>query len=89
MKLGTNVNNGYSAYQNQAAAAYLSIYFFIFFVLFNSQSKKVFSGTVRCTKLKLGTHGDNGLMYCVYWNLAVVSYLSLYFFVFLSNFQTL
>ena len=26
----------------------------------------LFSGTVRPTKLKLGTHADNGGMYCVY-----------------------
>ena len=62
-------------YRNQVAAAYLSLYFFIF--LF-------YSGTVWCTKLKHGRHGDNELMYRVYWNQAVASYLSLYFFIFLS-----
>ena len=39
----------------------------------------LFSGTVRHTKLKLGTHMDNGLMYCVYRNPVAASYLSLYF----------
>ena len=50
----------------------------------------LFSGTVRPTKLRLGTHIDNGLMYCVYHNQAAAAYLSLYFFTFfLSYFQTL
>ena len=63
-----------------------------FFFLFNSQPLKMFvshfSGTVRCTKLKLGTHADSGL-YCVYQNQTAAAYVSLYFFIFLSNFQTL
>ena len=49
----------------------------------------LFSGTMRPTKLRLGTRVDNGLMYCVYQNQAAAAYLSLYFFIFLSNFQTL
>ena len=49
----------------------------------------LFSGTVRSTKLKLSTQVDNGWMYRVYQNQAAVSYLSLYSFFFLSNFQTL
>ena len=50
----------------------------------------LFSGTVRPTRLKLGTHVDSGQMYCVYWNQAAAAYWSPYFFIFfLSNFQTL
>ena len=39
-KLGTLVDNGwmYRVYQNQAAAAYLSLYFFFFFFLSNYQT---------------------------------------------------
>ena len=50
----------------------------------------LFSGTVRPRRLKLGTHVDSGLMYCVYRNLAAAAYSSLYFFFFLSlQFSTL
>ena len=61
----------YHVYQNQAAAAYSSLYFFIFF-LSNFQTLKFFitllSGTVRPRRLKLGTHMDSGWMYGVYQN---------------------
>ena len=64
-----------------------------FFFLSNFQALKffvtLFSGTVRPRKLKLGTHVDSGQMYRVYWNQAAAAYLSLYFFILLSNFQTL
>ena len=73
--------------QNQAAAVYSSLYFFIFF-LSNFQTLKFFvtpfSGIVRPRRLKLGAHVDNGWMYCVYRNQAAAAYLSLYFFIFLS-----
>ena len=68
-KLGTLVNNGwmYRVYQNRAAAAYLSLYFFI---LSNYQTLIIFItfflGTVSSRKLKLSTHVDNGCMYRVY-----------------------
>ena len=39
--------------------------------------------------LKLGTHMDSGQMYCVYRNRAAAAYLFLYFFIYLSNFQSL
>ena len=42
---------------------------------------------MRPRRLKLGTHVDCGQMYRVYWNQAAAAYLSLYFFIFLSNFQ--
>ena len=77
----------YPVYRNQAAAAYLSLYFFIFF-LSNFQTLKFFvtllSGTVRPRRLKLGTHVDSGWMYHVCQNQAVAAYSSLYFFIFLS-----
>ena len=118
LNLGTHVDNGYRVYQNQAAAAYSSLYFFIFLSLHFSYIKHfrhiflrncyaykietrytrgqwvdvrciselgfccifvpfflhfsslqfsnikifvaLFSGTVKPTKLKLGTHVDNG-----------------------------
>ena len=132
-------------YQNQAAAAYLSLYFFIFLSL-QFSNIKIFCHTflrnceawkvdtwytrgqwadVSCVPesgcyclfvllflhfsfspifkhqnfsshfsqelwgLKLGTHVDSGQMYCVYQNQAAAAYSSLYFFSFLSNFQTL
>ena len=75
-KLGTLFDNGwmYHVYQNQAAAAYLSLYFFIFLSLQLSNITfffTLFSGTVRPRKLKLGTHVefvDSRYMYCVYRN---------------------
>ena len=71
-KLGTLVDYGwmYRVYQNQAAAAYLSLCFFIFFspIIKHNNFVTLFSGTVRSRKLKLGTHVDNRCMYCVYRN---------------------
>ena len=68
-------------------------FIFSFFFLSNFQMLKrfvtLFSGTVRLGRLKLGTHVDNGQMYCVYRNQAAAAYSSLYSFFFLSNFQTL
>ena len=71
MKLGTHVCSGqmYHVYWNQAAAAYLSLYFFIFLSLQFSTLKffvTLFSGTVTPRRLKLGTHVDSGQMYLVY-----------------------
>ena len=82
-----------SVHRNQGAAAYASVYFFIF-VLSNFQTLKffvtLFSGTVRRKRLKLGTHVDSGQMYRGYRNQVAAAYLSLYFlFFFLSNNQTL
>ena len=39
----------------------------------------LFSGTMRSAKLKLGTHVDNGWMYCVYHSHAAAAYLSRYY----------
>ena len=89
LKLGTHMESGqmYQVYQNQAAAAYSSLYFFIFLSLQFSTLNifvTLFSGTVRHRILKRGTHIDSGPMYLVYWNQASAAYSSLYFFIFLS-----
>ena len=92
-KIGSHVDGRqmYHVYQNQAAAAYSSLYFFIFLSLQFSTLKffiTLFSGTVRPRRLKLSTHIDNGQMYLVYWNQAAAlihPYISS--FSFLSNFQ--
>ena len=90
LKLGTHVDSGWTRMR-----LLLLIHPFIssFFLLSNFQTLKLFvphfSVTGRPTKLKLDLHMENGLMYCVYWNQAAAAYLSLYLFIFLSNFQTL
>ena len=77
LKLGTHVDSGqmYCVYRNQAAAAYLSLYFI--FLSFPFSSIKifvgVFSGTAR-PRLKLCTTMNSGWMYCVYQNQAAVAY---------------
>ena len=78
----------YCVYRNRAAAAYLSLYFFIFLSLQFSNIKFFvtrFSETVRPRRLELGTHVDSGQMYRVYRNQTAAAYLSLYFFIFLSR----
>ena len=95
LKIGIHVDSGqmYHVYQNQAAAAYSFLYFFIFLSLQFSTLKffiTLFSGTVRPRRLKLGTHIDSGQMYLVDWNQAVVlihCFISSFFF--LSNLQTI
>ena len=47
------------------------------------------SGTVRRTKLKLGTHVDSGWMYHVTRNQTAAVYSSCYFFIFRSNFSNI
>ena len=95
LKLGTHVGSGqmYLVYWNQAAAAYLSLYFFIFLSLQFSTLKIfviIFSGSVRPRRLKIGTDVNSGQMYDVYQNQAAAAYSSLYFFIFLSlQFSTL
>ena len=87
MKLSTHVDSGqmYRVYQNHAAAAFSSLYCFIFLSSFQTLFfVTLFSGTARPRRLKLGTHMDSGQMYRVYRNQAAAAYLSLYFsFVFL------
>ena len=85
LKLGTHMDSGqmYRVYQNQAAAAYLSL-FSSFVFLSNVHTLKFFdtllSGTMRPRRLKLGIHVDSGWMYGVYQNQAAAAYSSLYFF---------
>ena len=61
-KLGTHVDSGwmYSVYQNQATAAYLALYLFIFLLQFSNikHFATLFSRTMRLTKLKLCTCGQ-------------------------------
>ena len=87
LKISTHLDSGQiqHVYQNQAAAAYSSLYFFIFLSLQFSTLKcfiTLFSGTVRPRRLKLGTHIESGQMYHVYLNQAAAVYLSHYFFSF-------
>ena len=89
LKINTHVDSGqmYHVYQNHAAAAYSSLYFFNFLSVQFSTLKffiTLFSGTVKSRRLKLGTHIDSGQMYLVYWNQAAAAYSSLCFFIFLS-----
>ena len=92
LKLGTHMDSGqmYRVYWKQAAAAaYSSLYFFIFLSLQFSNIKifvTLFSGTVRLRRLKLGTHVDIGQIYHIYRNQAAAAYSSRYFFIFLSPF---
>ena len=89
LKFGTHVDSGqmYRVYRIQAAATYSFLYFFIV-LLSNFQTLKffvtLFSGTVRPRRLKLGTHVDNGQLYCIYRHQATAPYSSLYFFIFRS-----
>ena len=84
LKIGTHKDSGQMCrvYRNQAAAAFLSLYF-LFFFLSNFQALEVFfhifSGTVGPRMLKLGTHGNNGWMYHVYRNQAAAAYWSFCF----------
>ena len=76
----------YCVYRNQAAPAYLSLYFSFFF-LSNFQTLKIFvtlfSGTVRSKTMKLVTHMENGWIYRVYRNHAA-ALICPFFFIFLS-----
>ena len=89
LKLTTHMDSSqmYRVYRNQAAAAYLSLYFFIFLSLQFSNIRilvTLFSLTVRPRRLKLGTHVDSWQMYGVYGNQAAAAHSSLYFFILLS-----
>ena len=94
LKLGTHVDSGqlYPVYQNQAAAAYSSLYCMFFSLQFSTLKFFVTfsSGTVRPRKLKLSTHVNCGQMYHVYRNQAAAAYSSFYLIIFLSlQFSTL
>ena len=91
LTLDTHVDNGwmYRVYRNQAAASYLSLYFFVSNVRKLKIFVALFSGTVRPKKFKLGTLVDNGWMYRVYQNQAAAAYLSLFLSLQLSNIYNL
>ena len=94
LKIGTHMESGqmYRVYQNQVAAAYLTLYFFIFLSLQFSNIKffvTLFSGTLSSSRLKLGTHVDSGQMYHVYWNQAAAAYSSLYFIILSLQFSNI
>ena len=81
-----DIGQMYGVYRNQAAAAYLSLKFFIFF-LSNFQTKfwwHFYQELPGLEGLKLGTQVDSGWMYGVYQNQAAAAYSSLYFLFFLS-----
>ena len=89
LKLGTHEDSGqmYCVYWNQAAAAYSSLYFFIFLSLQFSNIKifrHTFLRTVRPVRLIPGTYVDSGQMYRVFWNQVAAAYSFLYFFISLS-----
>ena len=89
LKLGTYMDSWqmYRVYQNQAAAAYSSLYFFFFLSLQFSNIEifhHTFLRTVRPRRLKLGTYMDSWQMYRVDRNQAAAPYSSFYFFIFLS-----
>ena len=88
LKRGTHVDSGwmYHVYRNQALVAYFSFISPFFSLQFSNIKKccRTFP-TVRTTKLRLGTHVDSGWMY----HAALAAYLSCYFFIFFTNFQTL
>ena len=86
LKLGIHVDSGqmYHVYQNQAAAAYWSCYFFSFLSLQFSNIEffhHTFLRNLRPRRLKLSTHVDSGQMYCVYQNQAAAAYSSLWPFI--------
>ena len=65
----------YRVYRNQVAAAYLSLYFFIFLSLQFSNIKSFHHTFLR--RLKLGTHMGSGQMYSVYQDQAAAACPSL------------
>ena len=80
MELGPHMDSRlmYHVYLNQAAGAYLFLYFFNF--LSNSKTLIVLSHfSVRPTKLIVDTHMGNGLIFCVHQIQAGKIYLFLFF----------
>ena len=73
LKLGTHMDSGlmYDVYQIQGQGpitlGVTSLDRFYNFSM-NDSLVTLFSRTVQVTKLKLGTHMDSGLLYCVYKN---------------------
>ena len=73
LKLGTHMDNGlmYHVYQNQGQGP-ITLGVTSFDKFYNLPLMEIFdtdfSGTMKAVKLKLSTHMDNGLIYCVYQN---------------------
>ena len=94
LKIGTRMDSGqiYHVYQNQAAAAYSSLYSFFFLSNFqHCNFSSLFSQELWGLEDWNLVHTDSGQMYYVYWNqAAAAAYSSHYFFIFLSlQFSTL
>ena len=91
LKLVKHVKSGWmyvSYVLKSCSCSYSSLYFFICLSLQFSNIKKfrhTFLRNYEARRLKLVTHVDSGKMYRVYRNQAAAAYLSLYFFIFLSN----
>ena len=88
LKLGTHMNSGwmYCIYQKVPGCYWLFVPLFLHFS-FKFSSIKDFRHTFlrNCEAYKVETwYTHEQWMYCVYWNQAVASYSSLYFFIFLS-----
>ena len=91
LKLGTRLDNGqmYRMYHHQAAAAYSSLYIFIFLSLHFQTFKffvTLFSGTVRPRRL---TPGQWAYVSYIPESGCCCLFVSLFFIFFLSNFQRL
>ena len=92
LKLGTYVDSGQinHAYRNQLLLL-IRPFFSSFFFLSNYQTLKffvkLFSGTVRPRRLKLGTHMDSGQMYRVYQNQGCCLFVPLFHFSFSPIFK--
>ena len=81
LKLGPHMDSRlmYHVYLNQAAGVYLFLYFFNFLSLKFQNIKFLSHFSVRPTKLKLDTHMDKLLIYCVHQLQAARIYLFLFF----------
>ena len=77
----------YHVHLNQAAGAYLFLYCFNFISLKFQNIKFLSHFSVRPTKLKLGIHMGNGVIYCVHQIQAARIYLFLYFCSFFLSLQ--
>ena len=89
LKLGPHMDSRlmYHVYLNQAAGAYLFLYFLIFFLLNSKTLIFCHFFSVRPTKLKLDTHMGKGLIYCVHQIQVARIYLFLYFSSFFLSLQ--
>ena len=95
LKLGTHVNSGqmYRVYQNQAAAAYLSLYFLFFLspifkhYKFSSHFSQELWGLEGWNLVHTWTMGGCILYTRIRWLLHICPFIFLFFF--LSSFQTL